>query len=138
MKASARAGTVKPRKRAAPVSWEKENDLWTCGAFGSSGPQQLIDTLIYHLGLHLALRAVQEHRDLEYGEFSQLEIKKDPDGVDYLCYTERTSKSKSFGLLQCRREPKVTNVYANKNMARCVVQLYKTYLSHRYVSIVSI
>ncbi len=131
MKASARAGTVKPRKRAAIVTWDMEEEMWTSGAFGYSSPQQLIDTLIYHLGLHLSLRAVQEQRDLEYGCNSQLQLKKDKDGVEFLSYMERTSKCKSFGLNQCRREPKTTTIYPHENQARCIIRLYKTYLSHR-------
>lgn len=131
MKASARAGTMKPRKRAAVVSWVKEEEMWTSGAFGCSSPQQLIDTLMYHLGLHLSLRAIQEHRDLEFGINSQLQLKKDANGDEVLYYVERTSKSKTGGLNQCRGDPKVTTINANQDTTRCVIMMYKNYLSHR-------
>jgi hypothetical protein len=133
MKFSAREGKVKPRKRAAVVTREKEEGMWNNGSFGTSSPHQLVDTLIYHLGLHLALRAVKEHRDIEYGEKSQLALMKNASGEEYICYTERTSKSKSFGLKQCSREPKVTYIYGQCDPMRCVIKIFKAYISHRYV-----
>ena len=68
MKRSAQKGNVKPKRRARSITFEEEKMLWENGSFGSSNPQQLLDTLIYFLGLHLSLRACQEHHDLIYGE----------------------------------------------------------------------
>ena len=80
MKRSAREGNVKPKRRARSITFEEEKMLWENGSFGSSNPQQLLDTLIYFLGLHLSLRACQEHRDLIYGESSQLNVKTASEG----------------------------------------------------------
>lgn len=131
MKFSARQGTVKPTKRSGVVTRDQEEAMWVSGCFGWSSPQQLVDSLIYHLGLHLALRAVKEHRDLEYGPNSQLVLKVNSAGDEFICYTERSSKSKSFGLTQCRREPKMTCIHKNSDAGRCVVGLFKEYISHR-------
>lgn len=131
MKHSAREGAVKPTKRASTVSYSQEDALWENGTFGVGSPQQLVDTLIYHLGLHLALRARQEHRDLLFGAQSQLCLETMCDGKERLKYVERCSKNRDFGLKNCRREPKVSYIYPNEDPRKCVVALYKTYVSHR-------
>lgn len=132
MKLSAAEGNVKRKRKSNSVSFELENDLWESGAFGVSNPKQLIDTLIYHLGLHLALRACFEHRNLEFGENSQLTLKTGDDGEEYLEYVERCSKNKDHGIKNSKKEPKVTAIYPNTdNKNRCVINLYKTYVSHR-------
>lgn len=152
MKKSARLGYVQKKKKAKVINREDEVALWEMQCFGSENPKQLIMTLIYHLGLHLSLRAAQEHYDLEFGEShcdcdlmdriyfhfiisvgsnSQLKLHKDEEG-EFLEYTERFSKNHQFGLRCTRMEPKSTRVYANKgNKDRCIVEIYKRYISHR-------
>lgn len=131
MKRSAQNGTVKPKKRAAPISVDAEEKLWSNGVFGRGNPRQVIDTLIYHFGMHFALRARQEHRDLTYGTKSQICIERDSNGQERLKYVERVSKNKSFGINNSRKEPKITYIYAHPDKARCIVELYKFYVSHR-------
>lgn len=132
MKISAREGNVKPRKRASAIPITMEHDLWNDGTFGYSNPKQLLNTLIYHLGLHFALRACQEHRDIVFGTDSQISVEMDPvTHIERLKYVERSSKSKSYGIKQCRMEPKVTYAYAHDDKRRCVVNLFKEYVSHR-------
>lgn len=131
MKQAANVGAVKVKKHAAPISFDEEDDLWRNGTFGSSNPRQLISTLIYHFGLHLSLRAGQEHRDLEFGENSQLRLGSE-NGQEFLEYTERISKNKRFGLKATRLEPKVTRIYGNLDKPeRCVLTIYKKYVEHR-------
>ena len=74
MKKSAAEGKEIPVKRSKTISLSDERKLWQNGAFGSSNPKQLLNSLIYHLGLHLSLRAAQENRDLEFGETSQIAL----------------------------------------------------------------
>ena len=93
--------------------------------------RQLVNTLIYYFGLHLSLRARQEESDLTYGENSQISAEKDSKGVERLKYVERTSKNKSYGISNSRKEPKVTYIYQNPDKDRCIVELYKFYLSRR-------
>lgn len=132
MKLSASEGNVNPKKRKKSIDYDQEDQLWQNGAFGSSNPRQLLETLIYHLGLHFSLRAGQEHRDLVYGERSQMTLKTNPEGLKYIHYVERASKNKKFGIKDSRRDVKETCVYENVNdKSRCVVLLYETYISHR-------
>lgn len=108
MKRSAAAGTVKPKKRAAAISMDSEDKLWKTGCLGMGNPQQLLDTVVYTMGLHLALRACQEHRNLRYGPTSQLTLEKDADGREKIKYIENSSKNRAFGIHQANLEPKVT------------------------------
>lgn len=132
MKASAAAGTVKPKKQASGITTDKESEMWSSGCFGSSNPQQLLDTMFFHLGIHLALRACQEHRNLIFGEGSQLTL-EEFEGGERLKYVEKCSKNHTFGIHQANHDPKVTYIYPNPlNKDRCVINLYKKYISHRY------
>lgn len=131
MKQSAMEGNRKPVKRAAPVTIETEESLWTNGVFGRGDGKQILNTLIYYFGLMFSLRARQEQRNLIFGEKSQITLEKDDDGLERLCYVERCSKNLSFGLHQSRKEPKNTYLYENPDKSRCIVSLYKFYIEHR-------
>jgi hypothetical protein len=132
MKLAAKKGLVKPKKKARAISFDEENKLWEDGLLGYDNPKKLLNTLIYLFGIHFGLRARQEHRDLEYGQNSQIKLLVDADQKEYLEYTERMSKNKKFGLSCSRMEPKYARLYArDDNLARCPVELYKKYLSHR-------
>ena len=132
MKKSAEKGNVRPKKRARPIDLDQETELWKNGSFGYSNPSQLIHTLIFHLGIHLSLRAAKEHHDLEFGRDSQLTLCTDNNGFEYLRYVERMSKNKRYGLKCTRIEPKETRVYSNtENPERCVVKMYKEYIRRR-------
>ena len=131
MKRSARHGNVKEKKRAAPISIESEEKLWKTGVFGRGTPRQVVDTLIYYFGIHFSLRARQEQRDLSYGENSQISVEKDSKGVERLKYVERVSKNKSYGINSSRKEPKITYIYKHPDKNRCIIELYRFYLSHR-------
>jgi hypothetical protein len=132
MKKSAREGNVKCVKRAQVISKEQELQLWHENILGDRDPVQLINTLLFYLGMHLCLRAAQEHRDLEYGDKSQLTLHVNG-GKVYLEYIEITSKNRSFGLKQSRLEPKSVRICESQleNDPRCVIRLYKEYISHR-------
>ena len=131
MKKAAKAGVIKPTKRASPISFEMENMLWINHIFGYENPEQLLNNLIYHFGIHFSLRACQEQRDLEFGINSQIVLHQN-DGNPYIEYVERISKNKSFGLKATRMEPKCTKVYENKNEPeKCVIKMYNEYVSHR-------
>ena len=131
MKQAAAEGLVQPKKKAVVISDKEENDLWLNGTFGCASPKQLLLTLIYYFGMHFSLRAAKEHRDLEFGDNSQITLKVDRDGIEYLEYVERVSKNKRFGIKQARMEPKTTRLYSRSDESRCPVQYYKKYISHR-------
>ena len=131
MRLSAQAGKVQPTKKAKQITIEDEDRLWTAGLLGSGSPKQLQQTVIYLMGIHLGLRASSEHKQLVFGNNSQLrlEIKNDE---ETLVYTETVSKNKNFGLKQSRMEPKVVRILPNtERPERCLVNVYKEYVIHR-------
>ncbi len=55
MKERAAMGLGK-RKSSSPISVAEEEQLWVKGVLGTSSPDQLHDTMLFLLGLHLALQ----------------------------------------------------------------------------------
>ena len=49
------------KKQANLITFEQENLLWKEGLLGEDTPDKLRDTVLYLLGVHLALRAGDEH-----------------------------------------------------------------------------
>lgn len=72
------------RKRADIITEAQEEEMWSKGFLGRDTPQKLLDTLLFQLGLHFALRARQEHRNLRVGTYSQISISMDASGTRYL------------------------------------------------------
>jgi hypothetical protein len=73
-----------------------EDKLWEMGLLGDSDPSTLLNTMIYVLGLHFALRGRDEHRRLRS---SQLTVRAAHDGRRYLEYREVSfDKLKALGL----------------------------------------
>lgn len=133
MQELAKKGKHCPRRKAEVISIEDENRLWDNNVLGDSNPKQLFNTVLYHLGVHFALRAGSEHRDLRLGKDSQFSIKHDKEaGLDYLEYIEDTSKNNRGGLLHRKVDSKIVRAYENKsNPQRCVLRLFKKYVSLR-------
>lgn len=60
-----------PPKQADTITEKEEEVLWSKGVVGSDTPDTLVDTILYLIGIHFALRVGQEHRDIHRGETSQ-------------------------------------------------------------------
>ena len=134
MKVLASQGKRAPRRKAGVISYEDEDKMWTSGVLGISTPDQLLDTLVYLIGLHFALRAGKEHHDLRYVN-SQLTLMTAPNGRRFLRYKEDASKNCHGGLKHRRVEAKTVDAYENtKNPERCIIRIYEEYISHRPVS----
>ena len=71
MKESASDGLGLTKKQGEVITLDKEEQLWDKGVLGNSIPQQLLDTMVYLLGIHFALRGGSEHRRLR-AENSQI------------------------------------------------------------------
>jgi hypothetical protein len=126
MKRRAEEGLGLNVRRAEVISHQKEDVLWTSGLLGDSSPTVLLDTIVYLIGLHFALRSGDEHRTLSPG---QLQIHSN-DAGRYLQYTEKISKNNRRGLKEYHVERKVVRAYEDlTNTERCIVRIYEKYVS---------
>jgi hypothetical protein len=101
---------IRARRRQAEIITEEEEDkLWQTGVLGDKTPKQLGDTVLYMIGLHFALRAGTEHRNLRYDK-SQISVQTDRQGAKYLSYTEDVSKTRQGGLKHRKIAPKCVSL----------------------------
>ena len=121
------------RKQADIISYEYEEKMWNSSVLGEDTPDKLRDTVLFLLGINIALRAVDEHyylrRDMPE-KMSQLAIEKNSKGVECVVFREDScTKTYDGGLGQMRKERKIVWIYPSKNINRCPVRLLKKYLS---------
>ena len=91
------------RRSSEVISLSQEGLLFNSGALGDSEPLQLLHTVIYMMGLHLALRGGVEHNRLRRPGFEpQIVIGKDSRGHECLIYTEDALNKTNQGGLKCR------------------------------------
>ena len=67
MRQLTRRGIGSNKRKAFAISYEMEESMWTDGLLGDDNPKKLVDTVLYLLGIHFALRSRDEHRSLRYG-----------------------------------------------------------------------
>ena len=134
MKELSAAGKRCQHKKAGIITETEEELLWSKGVLGTHTPRKLVDTMLYLLGLHFALRAGKEHRQLRFVD-SQLSVEIDSKGERCLRYVEDTSKNRQGGLKHRKIEPKTVYAYPNKLCPeRCILNVYEQYISHRPIS----
>ena len=88
------------KKQAELITYAQENLLWKEGHLGEQNPDQLRETVLYLLGVNLALRAGDEHYLLRReipGKASQLSFEHNTDGVRCLVYREDTCTKTNDG-----------------------------------------
>ena len=131
MRALSKMGKVAPHEKAVPISFAEDEKLWGDGVLGDKTPVQLVDTLLYLLGVHFALRAAEEHKSLRVD--CQLSVHYDDSvGMKYIYYQEMSSKCNQGGISDRGNPLKTGRAYENVvNSDRCVVRLYEKYMSHR-------
>lgn len=129
MKAHAKQG-LGQKKSAQIISVTDEEKMWNDGILGESNPDQLRDTVMYLLGINLALRGGEEHRSFRCpGHNSQLQILMDSKGQKYLQYDQDFKhKTNQGGLMSHVSKLKSIKVYRSTDMMRNVVRLYKKYV----------
>ncbi|KAK3084649.1 hypothetical protein FSP39_016881 [Pinctada imbricata] len=132
MKEIAKTGLGSMKKQAQIITEKEENEMWEKGVLGTDTGVKLLDTIVYHFELHFALRAGQEHRNLRFGQASQISLKTSHDGKRYLEYVEDISKTNNGGLNSRKIDPKVTRAYGDLvNPDRCIVLMYEKYAKLR-------
>ncbi len=105
--------------------------MWESGILGESNPEQLLNTVIFLLGIHLSLHAVDEHKSLKLGCYSPIKVKFDKKlNCKYLEYVEQRSKNHQGGTKDFNKKPKVVTAYANIDQpSHYMVHLYEKYIS---------
>ena len=83
MKEGSAAGIGVHSKRAEVITLDEENQLWSKNILGDGNGKQSVETLVYLLGLHFALRGGKEHRQLRWAN-SQIALKYDDERKKYL------------------------------------------------------
>ncbi|XP_031553083.1 uncharacterized protein KIAA1958-like [Actinia tenebrosa] len=114
MKEAASEGLGRSKKQAEMITLNEEGQLWNQDLLGDKHPQQLLNTIVYLLGLHFALRGIQEHRRLRRIN-SQMSVCKDEKrGLKFLEYCEDVSKTNAGRLRDRKVKPKSTRAYEQK------------------------
>ena len=129
MKISARAGLNNLSQRKANViSQNLEDSFWSKGLMGLENPSQLLDTLIFYIGLNFALRGVKEHENLTLQNFTV----ENENGCRILVYKENVSKCNQGGIKTIKCKPKEVHAFSDlEHPERDILKLYEKYLSHR-------
>ena len=73
-------------KNAEPLTSDDEDVLWLKGALGDHNPQCLLETLIFYIGMNIALRSGDEHCHLRFHS-CQIDAKQDENAQQYLFNT---------------------------------------------------
>ena len=129
-RASLQIGTI--RKQADVITYKQEAKMWNEEILGEDSPDTLCNTVLYLLGVNLALRAGDEHyclrRDVP-GQDSQLSFRRNLKGVRCLVYEEDTvTKCNDGGLNQMRKQCKIVWVHPSENITKCPVRLSDNYI----------
>ena len=128
MKRLTRIGLGSEVKEARAFTEDQENKLWNEGILGDQSPQVLLDTMVFLIGKHFALRSGKEHRSLRFSQFTLVEATTDePEKQVYCSFGE---KNNAGGLKHRRIRQKKIEHYANvEKPGSSVVNLYKKYLA---------
>ena len=112
------------------ISLNHENLMFERNALGEENPEQLLRTVIYMLGLHLALRGGVEHLRLRRPGFDpQITTEFDNlSGQEILIYREDPLQKTNQGGLDSKPHNKIVKVYPSSNIRRCPVRLYGKYI----------
>ena len=112
--------------QAKVLSFSDEDFLWLNGYLRNSNSEQLLNTVVFVLGLSCALRAGKEHRALHSMGFnSQLvwHIDINTGSRYFTCKEDIGLKTNKGGLKHHKITPKVVDVFLIANRERCPVQI---------------
>ena len=111
------------------ISLDSERKMFEQNVLGEESPLQLLQTVIYMLGLYLALQGGVEHSQLRRSGFKpQITISYDDSGRIRLEYKEDAKQKTHQGGLTCKGSVKSVQVYESEDKKRCPVRLYSKYV----------
>ena len=119
------------KKQSDLISYEYE-EMWQKGILGEDTPDKLRSTVLFLLGINLALHAVDEHYQLRRNipdKASQSSFENNSKVDKCLVYREdMCTKTNDGGLGQMHKERKIVWIFPNKNVNRCPIRLVEKYL----------
>ena len=129
MKEKAAMGLGRVVKQAEAFNFSDIEKLWNLGLLGQSNPTQLMETVLFLLGLVYGLRTGREYKMLRRpgcdGQFTYCS----DDSYECIKFVEDVSmKTNRGGLKHVNVAPKVVMIYPAKNLERCPVRLFKKYV----------
>ncbi len=119
------------KQSASVVSKEAENKMWEQGVLGEDMLKQLLDTVLFLIGMNCALCRGEEHKHLRRPGFNpQLTIGEDSEGVKCLMYREDLKhKTNQGGLEHQYQKPCIVHMYEAADSTHCPVHLFTKYIS---------
>ena len=119
------AGTGTKKTSADPLTVDDEEQLWSTGTIGFHSAKALSYAVFFYNCKVFGFRAMNEHVSLLA---EQYEMGADKDG-EFITFNGRVSKNVQGGLQQRKVEVKTIKQYAQPLNLRCVVKLFREYLS---------
>lgn len=115
--------------RSVALEETEEEIMWQKGVLGSSSAFSMQFSIWFHLTLLMGLRGRDEHRAMRFGD---IQIKKDSTGQEYMTLIERNSKTRDGSVPNDSRETQ-QKIFCScsTNSDRCVVELWKAFISRR-------
>ena len=124
-----REGIGVQKKHAAVIEADHEKKFWEKALLGYSSPRILQRTVFFYVGMHFALRGVEEQYSLVPNQF--IRFPSDTTIYEshvYYEYTEFISKNNQHRYKDSAKN-KVVKAYAQIGSERCIVKLLDTYLA---------
>ena len=110
--------------RSSTITDEMVQKLWNSEELGAKNGKTLQNTLFFFMTSCFGFRGSQENRQLTWGD---VELKEDENGVEYLEFSERLTKTRTLGGGgggdSRAFRPKMFAVGGD----RCPIELYKQY-----------
>ncbi|XP_052773006.1 uncharacterized protein LOC128211916 [Mya arenaria] len=126
MRGLERKGTWQQKQRADPFTSSEIQQLYENELHGAASPISLTNTIWLNNTMHLGLRGRQEHLTMLWGD---LELSQTSDGVCYLAFTERATKTRN-GVAGDHRQY-VPKLFEQPGDPNCPVRLYQLYNEKR-------
>lgn len=106
---------------------DEKKVLYEKGLLGISSPEALLNSIWLNNSVHFGLRGIQEHHTMCWGD---LTLNKTVDGVEYLEYNERQTKTRT-GANATDVRPFAPKMFATDGSEKDPVTVYKVFAQKR-------